>query len=313
MPRCLVTGGAGFIGSHLVEALVVAGNRVRVLDDLSTGRRDNFEAIADGIEFVEGSVLDADTVREAVKSIDWVFHLAALPSVPRSIANPFTTHDVCATGTVQLLDAVRHERVDRFVYAASSSAYGDLPQALRREVDLVAPLSPYAAAKLAGEHYCHAFGAAFGIDTVRLRLFNVYGPRQDPNSPYAAVIPRFLTTMMAGKPPVIFGDGQQSRDFTYVTDVVRALLLAAEAPAAVGQVYNIAGGRSISLLELVGRLNQLLGTHLRPNHQPPRVGDVRQSQADLAAARRDLGYAPNVGLEEGLGLTLRGLRATLHG
>jgi len=300
MARCLVTGGAGFIGSHLVEALLAAGHQVRVLDDLSTGDAGNLAAVRGRIEFVEGDVRDSAAVGAAVRGTEFVFHQAALPSVPRSVADPVTTHEVCATGTLRVLLAARDAGARRVVYAASSSAYGNLPGLPRRATDPTLPRSPYAVAKLAGEHYCVAFSDVYGLETVRLRYFNVYGPRQSPDSPYAAVIPKFLRAMRAGQRPTVHGDGEQSRDFTYIDDVVRANMLAAEASGVSGKVYNLACGRRTSLLELVARMNALLGTDIKPVHEAPRPGDVRHSQADISAAEADLGYSPRVGIDEGL-------------
>lgn len=304
MTQCLVTGGSGFIGSHLVEALVAAGHGVRVLDDLSTGKRDNLRPVEGRIEFHQGSITDPDAVRRAVAGVAWVFHLAALPSVQRSVEEPLLSHHVCATGTLHVLEAARQAGVRRVVYAASSSAYGDTPGAVRVETDPIAPLSPYAAAKLAGEHYCRSFTAVYGLETVRLRFFNVFGPRQDARSPYSGVIALFLAAGLEGRTPTIHGDGLQSRDFTYVANAVQALMRAAEAPAAVGNVYNIGNGGSVSLLDLVASLNQLIEQPLRPTHGPARAGDVRHSQADITQARRDLGYEPTVTFPEGLRRTL---------
>lgn len=297
---CLVTGGAGFIGSHLVEALVARGDRVRVLDNLSTGRRDNLAAVADRIELIVGDVADPACVRGAVEGVESVFHQAALASVPLSLERPLDVHAACATGTLVVLDAARRAGVRRVVYAASSSAYGDQPVTAKRETDLPAPLSPYAAAKLAGEAYCQAMAASFGLETVALRYFNVFGPRQDPNSPYSAVIPLFVTAMLAARRPTVYGDGHQSRDFVYVSDVVEANLKAADAPGVAGRVFNIATGRSTSLLVLIAALNAALGTQIEPIFAPPRPGDVRESMADILAARRELGYEPAVDLTEGL-------------
>ncbi|HXG11633.1 MAG TPA: SDR family oxidoreductase [Gemmataceae bacterium] len=304
----LVTGGAGFIGSHLTEALVARGGRVRVLDDFSTGRRDNLDTVRDRVELIEGSVTDREAVAAAMQGVQWVFHLAALPSVQRSVEDPEATHEACVTGTLRVLSAARAAGVRRVVYAASSSAYGDTPGMVRKEDDPVAPLSPYAAAKLAGEHYCRCFTATYGLETVRLRFFNIFGPRQNPYSPYSGVIARFIAAMTAGQPPIIYGDGLQSRDFTYVDNAVQALLRAAEAPAAVGNVYNIGSGGTVRVLDLVARLNELLGTTLQPVHHPPRPGDVRHSQADISRARRDLGYEPTVSFPVGLRRTLEAFR-----
>jgi nucleoside-diphosphate-sugar epimerase len=302
---CLVTGGAGFIGSHLTEALLSRGHSVRVLDDLSTGNSANLAAVADRIEFFQGSVIHPDVVKRAVAGSDVVYHLAALPSVAKSVEEPLTVHDICATGTLQVLDAARRAKVRRVVYAASSSAYGDQPGDVRRETDLLLPLSPYAAAKLAGEHYCQCATAVYGLETVRLRFFNVFGPRQDARSPYSGVISLFSAAMSQGKAPTVFGDGLQTRDFVYVANVVQALLKAAEAPAAVGNVYNIGMGQRVTILDLVQHLNSLLGVALKPIHAGPRAGDVRHSLADIALARRDLGYEPTVSFREGLQRTLK--------
>lgn len=310
MASYLVTGGAGFIGSHLVDALLASGHQVRVLDNFQTGKRENLSAVRDRVDLLTGSITDMATVQQAVKGVQVVFHLAALPSVQRSVEDPESTHEVCATGTLRVLQAARAAGCHCVVYAASSSAYGDVAGAVRSEDELVAPLSPYAAAKLAGEHYCRCFTRSYGLPTVRLRFFNIFGPRQDPHSPYSGVIPLFIASMTAGKPPTINGDGLQSRDFTYVSNVVQALRKAAEAPAAVGNVYNIGSGGRTSLLDLVKHLNQLLGTRLEPVHGPARAGDVRHSQADISRAHRDLGYEPAIAFPEGLRLTLEAYRTT---
>ncbi len=300
MRKFLVTGGAGFIGSHIAEALVARGDRVRVLDNLSTGFLSNLEAIRDRIEFIEGDLVDGEAVRSAVEGIDCIFHEAALASVPRSVEKPLDTNAACVTGTLTLLDAARRAGVRRVVYAGSSSAYGDQPNSSKRETDLPSPISPYGVAKLAAEYYCQAFTATYGFETVTVRYFNVFGPRQDPNSPYSAVIPLFITAILAGRQPVIYGDGQQSRDFTYVANVVHANLLAADANDVAGRVLNVANGRSITLLEMLDALNRLLGTDVEPIHAPPRSGDIRESMADITLARQLLGYESQVGFEEGL-------------
>lgn len=304
MARCLVTGGAGFVGSHLVEALVGAGHQVRVLDDLSSGQAENLRAVQQRIELRSGSVTQADAVGPAMHQVDWVFHLAAIASVQRSVEDPLTTHQVCATGTLLVLEAARQAGVQRVVYAGSSSAYGNQPGAVRTEDDPLSPTSPYAAAKLAGEHYCQAYTATHGLETVRLRFFNIFGPRQDPRSPYSGVIALFSAAMAAGRTPTVHGDGLQSRDFVYVTDAVQALMLAAQSPAAVGQILNIGTGMSTTVLDLVHHLNQLLGRQIQPIHGPARAGDVRHSQADITRARKDLGYAPSIAFPEGLRRTL---------
>jgi UDP-glucose 4-epimerase len=305
----LVTGGAGFIGSHIVDALLAEGKKVRVLDSLATSKRENLAHVAGQVEFLEGDLCDAALVRQAVKDVEVVFHQAALASVPRSIAEPLATHHACVTGTVLLLDEARQAGVRRVVYAASSSAYGNSSWASKRENDPPGPLSPYAAAKLAGEQYCRAFFESFGLETVCLRYFNVFGPRQDPNGPYAAVIPRFITRMLGGERPVIYGDGQQSRDFTFVRNVVQGNLAASRAQNVGGNVYNLAMGRSVSLLDLVRLLNEILGTQLEPILEPARVGDVRDSLADISRAERDLGFQPQIGFQEGLKLTVDALRS----
>jgi len=300
MRTFLVTGGAGFIGSHITEALVNRGDRVRVLDNLSTGHVENLADFRQRIEFIEADLLDTDQVAKALDGVDGVFHQAALASVPRSLERPLDTHAACVTGTVILLDAARRAGVRRIVYAASSSAYGDQPTSSKREVDLPLPISPYGAAKLAAEYYGRAFAACFPIEFVALRYFNVFGPRQDPNSQYAAVIPNFITAILRKQPPVIYGDGLQARDFTYVANVAHANLLAMDAPEASGHVLNVANGRQTDLLTLLGVLKDLLGSSIEPRHDPPRPGDVRESLADITQARGLLGYEPQVGLEEGL-------------
>jgi UDP-glucose 4-epimerase len=304
MDFCLVTGGAGFIGSHLVESLAGRGYPVRVLDDFSTGQRGNLAHIS-GIEVVQADVSDFDAVAQALKGVDVVFHLAALASVQTSVENPAATHRICATGTLNLLDAARKAGVRRVVYAGSASAYGIPASDVQSESDPVHPLSPYAAAKLAGEEYMQAFAASYGLETVVLRFFNIFGPRQRADSPYSGVIAIFAGIMSAGGTPTIHGDGLQSRDFTYVADVVQALSLARKVPRAVGQVYNVGTGRSVSLLDLVASLNRLLGTSVTSKHGAPRAGDIRHSRADISRARQELGYEPRVAFEDGLRETLR--------
>ncbi len=301
MRTTLVTGGAGFIGSHIVDALVARGDHVRVLDNLSTGHRHNVEHHGDQVEFFEGDLNDYELVRQAVSGVDCIFHQAALASVPRSVEAPLDTNMACVTGTVSLLDQARQAGVRRVVYAASSSAYGDQPNSSKRETDLPSPLSPYAAAKLAAEHYLHAFYHTYGLETVAIRYFNVFGPRQDPDSPYSAVIPLFITRLLAGERPIVYGDGCQSRDFTFVENVVHGNLLAADVPSSIaGRTINVANGKSTDLLHLIDKLNDLLGTDLQPEHQDPRAGDVRESMADITLARNLLGYEPKVGFDEGL-------------
>lgn len=301
---CLVTGGAGFIGSHLVESLIAQGRRVRVFDDFSTGLRANLTHLAPAAEIVEGDVADAATVARAVQGAGVIFHLAALASVQRSVEAPADTHRVCDSGTLHVLDAARRAGVRRVVYAASSSAYGIPIGDVQTENDPLQPLSPYAAAKLAGELYAQSFTAAFGLETVRLRFFNIFGPRQRADSPYSGVIALFAAALSEGRTPTVYGDGLQSRDFTFVSDVVQALTRAAETPGVSGRVYNIGTGRSTSVLDLIAALNRQLGTAITPQHATARAGDVRHSRADISAARRELGYEPAVAFEDGLAKTL---------
>jgi UDP-glucose 4-epimerase len=307
--KYLVTGGSGFIGSHLVETLLRGGHDVRVLDDFSTGRAENLQHLQGKVDLHRGSILDADAVRKAARDREVIFHLAALPSVSRSVEEPLLSHQVCATGTVQVLDEARKANVRRVVYAASSSAYGDIEGAVRREDEPVSPLSPYAAAKLAGEHYCRCFTKVYGLETVRMRFFNIFGPRQDPKSPYTGVIALFISAMVDGRPVKIEGDGLQSRDFTYVANAVQACIKAADAPGASGNVYNVGTGGSTTVLDLVKHLNQILGLSVKPEFVAPRPGDVRHSQADISRARRDLGYEPDVSFVEGLRRTLEWYRS----
>lgn len=300
MAKYLVTGGAGFIGSNIAEALVGRGDTVRVLDNLSTGFTHNVEPF--GVELVEGDITDASAVAKAMEGIDFVYHQAALASVPRSVKDPLATNEACVTGTVNILHEAKKAGVQRVIYAASSSAYGDQPFMSKRESDLPAPLSPYAVAKLAGEYYCHSFWETYGLETVCIRYFNVFGPRQDPGSPYSAVIPLFITALLEGRQPVIYGDGEQTRDFTFIKNVVHGNLLAAAAPAAdvAGKTFNVANGKTISLNQMLAQLNELLGTDVQPNFEDARVGDVRDSLADISGARKYLGYEPVVSFEDGL-------------
>jgi len=309
MKTYLVTGGAGFIGSHITTALLERGDRVRVLDNLSTGKRGNLEHVSSKIEMVDGDLTDRAAVERAMQGVEVVFHQAALASVPRSVAQPLDTNAACVTGTVNILDAARQSGVRRLVYAASSSAYGDQQAPVKSERLMPAPISPYAAAKLAGEYYCQAFTATYGLETVALRYFNVFGPRQDPQGAYAAVIPKFIVEMLAGRQPTIFGDGTQSRDFVYVGDVVRANLLASESTKGVGKTINVASGRQYSLLDVVEAINRVLGTEIQPKLSEPRVGDVRDSLADISLAKELLGYEPTVKFDDGLRRTVEDFQA----
>ncbi|MFN7949651.1 MAG: SDR family oxidoreductase [Blastocatellia bacterium] len=300
----LVTGGAGFIGSHICTALVERGERVRVLDNLITGKRANLAHLADRIEFIEASITDEAATRQAAEGVSVIFHQAAIPSVPRSVKEPRLNHDANVNGTFNVLMAARDAGVKRVVYAASSSAYGETEELPKRETMLPSPLSPYAAAKLVGEYYCQVFTRVYGLETVALRYFNVFGPRQDPTSPYSGVISKFVTSLLSGEAPVIFGDGEQSRDFTYIDNVVDANLRAAEAPAAAGEVMNVAIGERITLNQLLAELQQIIGTNLKASYAETRAGDVRHSLADISKAQRLLGYTPLVGLAEGLQRTV---------
>jgi UDP-glucose 4-epimerase len=296
----LVTGGAGFIGSNIVEELVRRGEGVRILDNFSTGKRENIALFLEDIELIEGDLRHLDTVRQVVEGVDYVLHQGAIPSVPRSIDNPLDTDESNVRGTLNLLVAARDAGVKSVVCASSSAVYGDIPTLPKIEEMKPSPLSPYAVSKLAGEHYCQVFYQVYCLETVALRYFNVFGPRQDPTSEYAAVVPKFVTAMLRGEQPVIYGDGEQSRDFSYVTNVVQANLLAATAPGVGGQVFNIACGQRYNLLELVVTINRILGTDIAPVHTSPRVGDIKHSLADITRAREKLGYQVEVEFEEGL-------------
>lgn len=307
----LVTGGAGFIGSHLVERLVRMGRAVRVLDNFLTGKRENLTEWQDQIELIEGDLRDPQTVRRAVEGAGCVFHVGALPSVPRSVADPVLSHEINVTGTLNVLMAARDAGGVRVVFSSSSSVYGDTPTLPKHETMTPQPRSPYAVHKLTGEHYCRVFTELFGVPTVALRYFNVFGPRQDPQSQYAAVIPRFITGMLADQRPVIYGDGRQTRDFSFVDNVVEANLAASTAPpAAFGRVVNIACGGRISLLDLVATINRILGKQIQPIFEPPRAGDVRDSQADISAAWTLLGWKPSVDFAEGIRRTIQWYQQT---
>lgn len=301
----VVTGGAGFIGSHIAGALTSSGARVRVLDDLSTGHRENLDEIGGDIDFVQGSVADEQLLSKALENVELIFHEAAIPSVPRSVEAPRNTHIASVDGTFSLLLAAKEAGVRRVVYAASSSAYGDQPTLPKVEKMAPDPLSPYAVAKLVGEYYCRVFTRVYGLETVSLRYFNVFGPRQDPGSQYSGVVSRFISALLGDQRPVIFGDGEQSRDFTYIENVVAANLSAASAPKASGNVINVANGERITLNELLNELKQLTGrTDVTAEYRDSRVGDVRHSLADITMARELLGYESKVGLREGLKRTL---------
>jgi nucleoside-diphosphate-sugar epimerase len=315
--RVLVTGGGGFIGSNLVEALLRRGDDVLVLDDFSTGRRRNLARAGDWAgggggryELIEGDIRDDATVRRAMAGRELVLHQAAIPSVARSVDDPVTSHTVNVDGTLTLLLAARDAGVRRFVMASSSSLYGESPTLPKVETMPCDPISPYGLDKLAGETYCRLFTRLYGLPTIALRYFNVFGPRQDPASEYAAVIPRFVTAILAGTSPTIYGDGRQTRDFTFVANVVDANLRSAEAPeSACGEAYNIACGERISLLDLVAAINRLAGGSVRASHAERRAGDIQHSLADIGKARRLLGFEPRVGLDEGLSRTIEHLRA----
>jgi nucleoside-diphosphate-sugar epimerase len=300
----LVTGAAGFIGSNIVEALVRRGATVRALDNFSTGRRANIAPFLSNVELFEGSLNDDGLVDQAVRDVDYVLHQAALPSVPRSVTDPLASHEANATGTLRLLIAARDAGVKRLVFASSSSVYGDSPQLPKREDMPTSPLSPYAVNKLAGEEYCKVFTRLYGFPAVSLRYFNVFGPRQDPKSQYAAVIPAFITAALDGKRPTVHGDGSQTRDFTYVENVVEANLLACEARDAEGQAMNVACGERISLLDLLAEIGRITGRDIDPVFDAERPGDVKHSLADISKAERLLGYQPVVSFAEGLRRTI---------
>lgn len=301
----LVTGGAGFIGSNLADELIRQGSRVRIIDNLSTGFRENLDEISGDFEFIEGDLNDSDLLAKALQDIEIVFHQAALPSVPRSVADPVETHNACVNATFNLLVKSKDAGVRRVIYAASSSAYGDQPTLPKVETMRPEPLSPYAAAKLMGEHYCSVFTRVYGLETIALRYFNVFGPRQNPASHYSGVISRFIDALMKGGRPVIYGDGEQSRDFTYISNVVNANIMAAQTNEGLGQVMNAANGERISLNELLSVLKEITGrSDAVADFQPERKGDVKHSQADNALAVKCIGYEKIVGLEEGLSRTI---------
>jgi UDP-N-acetylglucosamine 4-epimerase len=304
MVSYLVTGGAGFIGSHIVEELLKRGHRVRVLDNFLTGKRENLALFAERIELVEGDIRDPAACQRAVEGMNYVLHQAALPSVPRSVADPITTNEINVRGTLNVLQAASEAGVKRLVFASSSSCYGDDPSLPKREGTEGRPLSPYAVSKLAGEKYLQVFALTYGLETVSLRYFNVFGPRQDPFSQYAAAIPLFISRILWNEPPTVFGDGKQSRDFTYVANVVEANLLACEAPGASGSVFNIACASRVTVNDLIRKINEGLGTSIQPVHIDARPGDIRHSFADISAAKAVLGFSPFVGFDEGLKETI---------
>jgi nucleoside-diphosphate-sugar epimerase len=309
----LVTGGAGFIGSNLTEALLAAGHKVRVLDNFLTGKRENIagyvERFGDAFELFEGDLRDLGATRKACDGVEYVLHQGALPSVPRSVADPILSNEINVGGTVNLLVAARDAGVRRVVFAASSSAYGDTPELPKLESMTPNPKSPYAAQKLAGEHFMRIFFEVYGLETVCLRYFNVFGPKQDPKSMYAAVIPRFITSVASGKPPTVYGDGLQTRDFTYIDNVIEANILACKAPrAACGKVINIACGERISLLDILEAVYGLAGRRVIPYFEPSRPGDVRDSLADITLAKDLLGYSPKVAFPVGLSRTFNYFR-----
>jgi len=301
----VVTGGAGFIGSHIADALTRNGLRVRVIDDLSTGHRENLEEITGDVDFTEGSVADEQLLKKVLDGAELVFHEAAIPSVPRSVEHPRQSHVASVDGTFTLLLAARDQKVRRVVYAASSSAYGDQPTLPKKEAMLPDPLSPYAVAKLVGEYYCQVFARVYGLETISLRYFNVFGPRQDPGSQYSGVVSRFISVLLNNQQPVIYGDGEQSRDFTFIDNVIDANLRAASVTSGFGSVVNVANGQRITLNQLLEELKAIVGKpEVKADYRDPRVGDVRHSLADISRASELLGYQPLVSLREGLQRTI---------
>jgi UDP-glucose 4-epimerase len=302
--KALVTGGAGFIGSNISRRLVKDGWSVRIVDNLSSGKLPNLDDIRSKVEFVQADIGEAPVAALAVKGVDVVFHLAAQVSVPASVDDPARTHRDCVDATFSLLVAARDAGIRRFVYSASSAAYGDDPAQPKAETMLPRPISPYAVGKLAGEYNCSVFARVFGLETISLRYFNVFGPYQDPKSQYAAAIPAFITMMLAGKAPTIYGDGEQTRDFTHVDNVIAANMLACGARKTSGEVINIASGTSVTVNETIGHLNAILGTDIRPTYVPPRAGDIKHSSADISLARRVLGFEPVMSFKDGLARTV---------
>jgi nucleoside-diphosphate-sugar epimerase len=311
MERFLITGGAGFIGSNICRKLVSEGCFVRIVDNLLTGKKKNLDDILGNVEFIEADMGDGEVAHEIMEDIDVVLHQGALPSVPRSIEEPALTHKHCVDATFALLLAARDAGIKRFVYAASSSAYGDSPTLPKVETMVAGPLSPYAAAKLAGEYYCKVFYTVFGLETVSLRYFNIFGPYQDPTSQYAAAIPAFVTAILKDEPPTVYGDGEQSRDFTYVDNVVEANLLAARAKQTKGEVVNIACGKRITINTVIELVNELLGKDVKPAYEDLRPGDVKHSLADLSLAEKVIGYRPVVDFRAGLEKSIKWYRDNL--
>jgi len=311
MTKFLVTGGAGFIGSNICKELISQGCVVRVVDNLLTGKKSNLASIIDKIDFIQADMGDAEVAQSATKDIDVVLHQGALPSVPRSVDDPAATHRHCVDATFTLLLAARDAGIKRFVYAASSSAYGDTPTLPKVETMPPMPLSPYAAAKLIGEYYCSVFYEVFGLETISLRYFNVFGPHQDPASQYAAAIPAFVTAILKDEPPTIYGDGEQSRDFTYIDNVVEANLLAARAKHTKGEVINIACGQAVTVNEIIALINELVGKNIKPNYTDPRPGDVKHSLADITLAKKLIDYKTKVPFKQGLQLAINWYRENL--
>ncbi|MCZ6655421.1 MAG: SDR family oxidoreductase [Planctomycetota bacterium] len=309
MAHYLVTGGAGFIGSHIVRRLIADGHRVRVLDNLSTGNMDKLADVIDRVEFVEGDLRQEADCQAACAGVEMVFHEAALPSVPRSVEDPQTFHANNIDGTFQLFLAAKEAGCRRIIYAASSSAYGDQPAQPKRETMLPAPLSPYALNKLVGEYYARVFYESYGLETISLRYFNVFGPHQDPESQYAAAIPAFVSAILKGEQPLIYGDGKQTRDFTHIDNVVEANMLAAVAKTTRGQVINVACGQSVTINQVINTINKLLGTDLKPRYTPPRAGDVMHSLADVTLAREVIGFEPHLMFEDGLARAIEWYKA----
>ncbi|MDH5661487.1 MAG: SDR family oxidoreductase [Elusimicrobiota bacterium] len=305
MALYLVTGGAGFIGSNICQELVKRGESVRILDDFSTGKRENIVGFKDNVQLIEGDIRNLEIVKRAMKGVDFVLHQGALPSVERSVKDPLTTTRVNVLGTLNVLLAAREAKVKRVIYASSSSVYGDTPTLPKKEEMKANPQSPYAVTKLIGEEYCRIYYSIYGLETVCLRYFNVFGPRQDPGSQYAAVIPKFITLMLKGKSPPIYGDGEQSRDFSFIDNVIEANLQACKAKEGPGKVLNIACGKRVTINELVKRLNRILHTGIEPAYENPRKGDVRHSLADISKARKILHYSPEIEFAEGLEKTVQ--------